>query len=118
MKSYKRYGDAVRAAHGRPIIRIGKLHLVGDITELTSINLIAGSGTITGNITVGHLDRLGNANWAEAKQPIPYTSFPKDSEEDASLRAWEKAMGMRGYAGSAAEKEDRAAIAKANGGVS
>lgn len=35
--------------------------------------------------------------------------------QDAGQRAWETAMGMRGYAGSPAEREDRAALAKAEG---
>ena len=37
--------------------------------------------------------------------------FIKGTDEDQGQRAFETAMGMRGYAGSAAEKEDRLPLA-------
>lgn len=67
MKTFKTYGRAVKASNGQPIIRIGwHLYVVG-IRSLDEVSLIASDNRITGHVTMAHLDRLGNANWAIAK---------------------------------------------------
>jgi len=69
MKAFKRFSAAKQAANGQPIIRIGDTYLVGvtiDGGYMTEISLIAPDGHISGNVTVRHLDRLGNANHATA----------------------------------------------------
>ena len=71
MKAFKRLSAALKASNGNPILRVGDLYIVGDINELTSIDLMEtnpekGSATYSACVTCGHLDRLGNANWATA----------------------------------------------------
>lgn len=43
-------------------IALGETDMIG--ARLTEIALIAPTGHITGFVGLGHLDRLGNANWA------------------------------------------------------
>jgi hypothetical protein len=64
MKVFKSWTAAKKAAGDQPIIRIGKLLVVG-ATSTTEVAVINQAGPITGHITVGHLDRLGNGNWAK-----------------------------------------------------
>lgn len=41
------------------------LYIAG-LDAIDEITLIAADGRITGHITLQHLDRLGNANWAQS----------------------------------------------------
>jgi hypothetical protein len=90
MKTFKRYESALKAAEGKPIIRImgGKdqelfLVIESDLTgiKLTEVSIISGNGYITGNVIMGHLDRLGNANHATPADGLKsgFTAFPKES---------------------------------------
>lgn len=67
-KVYRTYARALRASGDKPFISVGNLYLVsmsGDLLDikLTSIEIQSNSGN-AGNVTLGHLNRLGNANWA------------------------------------------------------
>lgn len=73
MKPYKRHSAATKAAAGMPIVRVGfgseAVYLVPghrDLVKLklTEVSLVAPTGLLAGHITLGHLDRLGNANHA------------------------------------------------------
>ena len=67
LKVYKRYEKAreVARATSGVIITVGNLHIVGDITDLTNIGITdMDAGYTTGHVNVGHLRKLGNANWA------------------------------------------------------
>jgi len=75
MKIYKRYATALKAAAGRPIVRVGSAYVVGDVTVATSIELIAPSGGIAATVTCRHLNRLGNANWATPGRNLFYDAF-------------------------------------------
>lgn len=73
MKTFKRFSAALKASNGNPIIRVGDLYIVGDINELTSIDLMEtnpekGSASYSAHVTCGHLDRLGNANCATPRE--------------------------------------------------
>jgi hypothetical protein len=83
MKAYKRYGAARKAAEGQPIIRVGKLYIVG-IDALTEIAVINSVGTLAGWVTARHLDRLGNANWAKTSDPCPSTAFDDTNNQGAT----------------------------------
>lgn len=82
VRAFKRYGAAKSAAAGAPMLRVGNTHLVieGDALDigLTEIALIAADGRITGCVTIRYLDRLGNANHAQAHCPYPETAFPNN----------------------------------------
>jgi hypothetical protein len=72
MKIFRRYSAAVKAADGLPVIEISggkdRLFIVveGDLTavKLTEVGLLTNKGAQAGRITMGHLDRLGNGNYA------------------------------------------------------
>lgn len=67
MKIYKNYNAAKTAANGREILRVDYRHyLVGDFEPTTQIEVIDPKGMIIAQVGVGHLKRLGNANWATA----------------------------------------------------
>ena len=84
MKSFKRYGTAVKHANGGPIIRVhmgrDAIYIVG-IEQLTSIDLISGdrdsscSGHIRGTVTAAHLERLNNANHATTAPAYEHKSI-------------------------------------------
>jgi hypothetical protein len=74
-KVYKRFSkQGVEAAKGRPIVQVGDLYLVptdsstADLqsTEVKILGIPANRATYqyAGQITLGHLNRLGNANHA------------------------------------------------------
>ena len=76
---FRRASAAYAAAGDRPIIRIGlngeTLFIVGDLERLDSIELLTPvSGSVTGRrqvagqVSLGHLARLGNANGAAARK--------------------------------------------------
>lgn len=73
LKTYKTYSAAQEAANGKPILRIGQaLHIVGcDDLGLTEIAIISPSGSVSGHITMRHLNRLGNGNYAKAHTEWP-----------------------------------------------
>ena len=86
MKTFKSYRNAHTAAEGGPILRVGfgkaALFIVGfgdpAAAKLTEVGLIIPGQGIAGHVTLGHLDRLGNANHADPRSPIPQvTAFPK-----------------------------------------
>lgn len=92
LKTFKRLSAAQKVAGGRPIIAIRSganvVYLVSDdglpCIKQTEVELIAPSGAITGHITMGHLDRLGNGNWAREKWSanLPEkrpTAFPQEA---------------------------------------
>lgn len=86
MKVIKRYRTAAGAGRGLPILRIGMgqsaLHIIGfrDLIDakLSEISVLTSDGATAGNITIGHLDRLGNANHAapNPRWTLAATSFP------------------------------------------
>lgn len=77
IKVFKRYGIAKEQANGQPILRVGcgknTLYIVG-LDSIDELCVLAndGNGAITGHITMKHLDRLGNGNWATAKDGLNY----------------------------------------------
>lgn len=75
MKSFKRLSTAQKHSGGNPIVRVGNLYMVGDIQPLTEIALLSPDGYYAGHVTAHHLDRLGNANHAEPRHPIPNSAF-------------------------------------------
>jgi hypothetical protein len=64
MKAYKRFSAAKTAAQGTPILRVSNELFIVGINSADSVSLISPTGQITGHVTLGHLDRLSNANWA------------------------------------------------------
>lgn len=78
MKAFKSYNRAKKAANGQPVLRVGDLFIVGATRENSAVEeicLINVNGAITGSVTFRHLDRLGNANHAEAKRTYAERSF-------------------------------------------
>lgn len=75
MQTFKKLSSARKAAGTNAIIQIARggdsLYIVLDGQDeisqrLTEVSVINASGVITGHVTLGHLDRLGNANWAKS----------------------------------------------------
>jgi CRISPR/Cas system-associated protein Csm6 len=70
---FKKFATAKTHANGLPIVRIDNLYIVIETADknfhgITSIDLIdTERGNITGTVTLRHLARLGNANWATPK---------------------------------------------------
>lgn len=73
MKIFRTLRAARKFAPDKPIVRIDSgpktqvfVVVPGDAADqrLCSVDLIAPGGVITGHVNLGHLDRLGNANWA------------------------------------------------------
>ena len=67
VKMLKQYCRARKVQDGCDIVQVGRHYIVGAIDDLTSINIIDKDGNQTGKVTVGHLKRLGNANWARPR---------------------------------------------------
>jgi hypothetical protein len=68
VKTFKRYSSALKYANGKPVLSLaGKLYVVG-LDDHTSIELTDAQGHIVGQVTLRHLQRLGNANWADANK--------------------------------------------------
>jgi hypothetical protein len=72
-KSFKTLRNAREYAGQGPIVQVGNLYLAapaGDLlgAGLTEVSLIGPRGHVTGSVTLRHLERLGNANHAEAKR--------------------------------------------------
>jgi hypothetical protein len=72
MKVFKRFSAAIKAANGKPFIQVGgpkgkRLYIVGP-DDLHEVSLMAtnkrGNIEYAGHVTLGHLNRLGNANHA------------------------------------------------------
>jgi len=66
MKAYKKFSTAQKNSEGKLIVRVGDLYVVGDFKSYTGIAALNTDGTVLGHVTVKHLQRLGNANWAKA----------------------------------------------------
>ena len=87
MQAFKKYSSAVAANQpNRPIIRIDGLYIVLDYdhTQIELINqdpAISSIGHINGQVSVRHLQRLGNANWATSE-----TATRALKEENADLK--------------------------------
>jgi hypothetical protein len=82
VKAFKTYGAARKHANGGPVIRVGYIYIAAperDLSDLgmTSIELLNSSGGITGGVTLKHLERLGNANWATANSRYGYSGSEK-----------------------------------------
>jgi hypothetical protein len=67
VKMLKQYRRAREAQGGCDIVQVGRHYVVGAIDDLTSINIINKDGHQKGTVTVRHLKRLGNANWARPR---------------------------------------------------
>ena len=89
MKTYRSMRAAHTAANGQPVLRLtcGSecLYIVYEDPDpsTSGIDLIGPKGHLTGTVTLRHLDRLGNANWAKTDEPRggrPY-SFPNAFKE-------------------------------------
>lgn len=68
-KTYKSYAAAVRANKANPgsiLVKVGDVYVVGKFHSTTELAVISDTGTITGHVTLRHLERLGNANHATA----------------------------------------------------
>ena len=86
LKAYKTFGAAKRAAPRLPLIQINngreRLYIVAETstqgvaqTEVSIMSPGPKAYGYAGYVTMRHLDRLGNANRAEAKQPIDFRAF-------------------------------------------
>lgn len=67
---FKNYTVAKREAKGTPIVKVGKFYVIG-IAKLDEIAIVE-NGSYKGIVTAGHLNRLGNANWAESRYGKDY----------------------------------------------
>lgn len=70
-KAFKKLSSARLHAEGKPVARVGDLYIVG-VSGTDEAAVIATDGGISGHVTLLHLDRLGNANYAipgEARRP-------------------------------------------------
>lgn len=89
IRTFRKYGSAKKAANGNPVLVIRgggtELYVVipGDRMDvkLTEIGLISGNGNYAGTVTVNHLNRLGNANYAV---PSPGRSYSEDAFAEAA----------------------------------
>jgi hypothetical protein len=76
MQAFKKLSTAAQHAQpGEPIVRVGDLYVVGMTSTTDEIAVLRhepsrfaerGCWTYAGHVNVGHLERLGNANWAIA----------------------------------------------------
>lgn len=63
LKTYKSMRGAMKAAQGRPFVKVGDTYLIGAIDANTTIEIFKPDAMgAEGVISVGNLDRLGNAN--------------------------------------------------------
>lgn len=62
-EAYRKYSTAQKNADGQPVARIGDLYIAG-VSSVDEVSVIATDGAITAHVTLAHLDRLGNANYA------------------------------------------------------
>lgn len=96
MKAYKSYTAAKAAANGLPILRVGsykkELFIVGEVSTLTEIALLDATDHIVAHIGYGHLDRLGNGNWATEEKQHPRRLYAFDSNR---LKAEMKAAAQK-----------------------
>ncbi len=81
-KAFKKLSTAREFAKGGPVVRFGDLYLATDATDqvlvaLTSINIIVPNGNVSATVTLRHLERLGNANHAEANPKWSFNSGMK-----------------------------------------
>jgi hypothetical protein len=79
LRTFKKLSTAAKAANGKPVVRFGDLYIVGDFASHTQIELmvpttIGTSHHIVAHVGLGHLERLGNANWATATKPYNGTT--------------------------------------------
>lgn len=63
VKAYRSYQRAIAANDGEPIVRFGDLYIVG-ADQFTEVALLE-KGTQVAHVSMRHLRRLGNANWAQ-----------------------------------------------------
>ena len=98
MKVFKTLKSAMNAAAGHPVVRVGgskKIYIVveDDLVGigLCEVEVISSSGVITGQVSLRHLDRLGNANRAIAASStaagVQTSFFNKIEKTDANVRA-------------------------------
>jgi hypothetical protein len=70
-QAFKKFSTAKALAAGRPIVKIDDLFIVieTDLTAMSiaSVELLSAAGRYEATVTLGHLARLGNANYAEAR---------------------------------------------------
>ncbi len=73
MQSFKRLSAASKIARqtGGLIVKVGELYIVGELDTLTEVAVLTPSElpgstgwNYAGNVSLGHLNRLGNANGA------------------------------------------------------
>lgn len=69
MQVFSKFGNAKKAnTNNGPILRISNgsqhLYIVG-VEAMDEIALLHSAGLYAGTVILKHLDRLGNANWAE-----------------------------------------------------
>lgn len=63
MKLYKNYTAAFKASKNGLVLKVGDYFLAGEFQQMTQIELID-NGAYVGQVTLQHLNRLGNANHA------------------------------------------------------
>jgi hypothetical protein len=83
-EAYRKYSTAKKNAEGQPVIRVSDLYISG-VSEIDEISVIAPEGSITAHITMRHLDRLGNGNYAIAGQPIKENSYEPPTSDRVGL---------------------------------
>lgn len=92
MKTYRRLKLALAAANGKPLLQIHgpkgtTLYVVADFSSLDSVAILQpnnhGSANYAGQVSLGHLTRLGNANHA--------TEHPEWSKGPKADFSWNKA---------------------------
>ena len=72
LKTHKTYEAAHKAAKGLPIVRLRGLYITGfdDLLQakLTQVEVIQHEHGVVAQIGLGHLNRLGNGNYAEPNE--------------------------------------------------
>jgi hypothetical protein len=87
VKVYSQYCRARKAQGEQDIIQVGSHYVVGLTGDLTSISVINKDGHQKGTVTVGHLKRLGNANWAQPR-PSSQLEFMQMVTKDFIGQNW------------------------------
>lgn len=91
LQMFKKYSSAKKAAEGTPVVRISDVRdwreavYIAGASEVDEISVISADGGITGHITMRHLDRLGNGNYAVATQPITENAYEPPTSDRVGL---------------------------------
>jgi hypothetical protein len=84
-EAFRKYSTAKAKAQGQTVVRVADVYLTG-VTALDEITLLSPApGSGSAHITMRHLDRLGNGNYAIAV--APHNRLPAYGDEDATNKS-------------------------------